>query len=197
MDEIIWKAREVKDKIADPKLLELLGEVMPIYNTSEFYVKVAGLGSVFPDVKVTGMGSFQYQNRILFQYVLKRKVEATKEIYEACRKTGSLAGYDFAVVDNRYANSFYLLFLREGDSFRKYAPLPQPGQLSVSQREELYRALEALAKEGVFPPLGAISRRKADGELRLFDYSGVIVDKGANPSRKQEYLDFHRKILAL
>lgn len=197
MGDIVWKAREVKDKIADQQLLEILRSVMPIYLTSDFYVKIAGLGAYSPDVTVTGMGSFVYQNRVLFQFVSKTKVELTKEIYECCRKTGRLADYSFAVVDNRSANRFSLTFLSEGESFDQYAPLRESAELSLPQREELFRSLRVLAEEGIFIPLHSVSVHKTTGEFRLFDFSGVIADHSGDGKQKEEYLDFHKKILLI
>ena len=194
MEDIIWKKSEVKEKITDPQLLEILWRVMPIYLTSDFFLEVARLGGL-QDVTVTGMGSFAYRNRVLFQFVPKTKVELTKEIYECCRKTGRLADYGFAVVDNRSANRFSLTFLSGEESFDQYLPVPEPAELSLPQREELFRSFRALAEEGIFVPLHSVSVHKTTGEFRLFDFSKIIANPSVDGKQKEEYLEFHRKIL--
>lgn len=56
--DIIWDPREVKDKITDEHLLDIIFKVMPIYSTNDFLCKIASLRSYSQDVTVTGMGSF-------------------------------------------------------------------------------------------------------------------------------------------
>lgn len=197
MDKIIWTPRELRQNLADQDLVNVLGKVMPIYLTSDFLVEVASLGKYSPDVTVTGMGRFLYKNRVLFQHIPHNKVEASKYIYEHCRQTGHLADYAFVAVDNRHANRFYLIFLDSDDSFANYVPLQEPASLNPSQRQILYASIETLADQGIFVPIYSISCDKRTGDFRLFDYTGIIVDQSVNAGQKQEYLDFHRKLLLL
>jgi hypothetical protein len=122
-------------------------------------------------------------------------VELTKEIYECCRKTGRLADYGFAVVDNRSANRFSLTFLSGEESFDRYRPMQDPAELSLPQREELFRSFRALAEEGIFVPLYSVSVHTTTGDFRLFDFSKIIANPSLDGKQKEEYLEFHRKIL--
>lgn len=108
-----------------------------------------------------------------------------------------MADYDFAVVDNRHANRFYLIFFHENDSFANYTGLPEPAALDYSQRNALYCSLNALADVGVFVPLDAVLYNKTTGRFSLFDYSGVIIDETVDADQKQEYIDLHKKFLLI
>ncbi len=195
--DIIWKPNEVKHKITDEHLLDIIFKVMPIYSTNDFFLKIYNLNYYSQDVTVTGLGSFLYKNSVLFKHIPHNKVESSKDIYECCRQTGHLADYDFAVVDNKHANRFYLIFLYDNDSFANYTQLPEPAALSHSQRCTLFCSLKALADEGVFVPLYSISYNKTTGGFCLFDYSGVIIDRSENAEQKQEYIDAHRDFLLI
>lgn len=195
MNDLIWNSREVKDKISDKNLMDIIWEILPIYSTTDFYQKIYNLRSFSQDITAIGMGSFWYKNSVHLQYVPRNKVENAKYIYECCHHTGHLADYDFAAVNNKHANSFYLLFLYDNDSFANYSELQNPAELSQSQRNTLFCSLKSLADEGVFVPLYSISYNKTTGEFSLFDYSDVIVDKSVDVVQKQEYIDFHKKIL--
>lgn len=197
MSDLIWQSRDVKHNITDPHLLDVLGEVLPIYSTSDFFLKVASLGNYSRDVTVTGMGSFQYREKVLFQFIPRNKAENAKCIYERCRQAGYLADYGFAVVDNKRGNWFYLIFLSESDSFANYTHLPAPELLSQTQRNTLFCALEKLAEESIFVPLYSVSYNKTTGTFSLFDYSSVIVDSSADAGQKQEYIEAHKKYLLL
>lgn len=197
MNDLIWNYREVKDKITDQNLMDILRIIMPIYNTSDFHKKIYGLRFSRQDITAIGMGSFWYKNSVHLMYLPRSKVESAGCIYECCKQTGHLADYDFAVVNNRYANSFYLIFLYDNDSYAKYTELPSPAELSHSQRNTLFCSLKALADEGVFVPLYSISYNKTTGGFSLFDYSSVIVDKSMDVVQKQKYIDLHKKSLLL
>lgn len=197
MGDLIWNSREVKDKITDKRLLDILWEIMPIYNTSDFHEKIYGLRFYRQDITAIGMGSFWYKNSVHLMYLPRNKVESAACIYECCKQAGHLADYDFAVVNNRYANSFYLIFLYDNDSYAKYTELPSPAELSHSQRNTLFCSLKALADEGVFVPLYSIRYNKTTGGFSLFDYSSVIIDKSENAEQKQEYIDAHKRFLLI
>jgi hypothetical protein len=197
MCDIIWKPLEVKHKITDPHLYDVIRQVLPIYSTSDFFVEIAGLRAYSKDVTVTGLGSFLYKNNVLFKHIPHNKVESSKDICECCRRTGHLADYGFAVVDNKHANRFYLIFLNENDTFANYTCLPDPAELRPAQRQELFASLKALADEGIFVPLHSIFYNKSTGGFSLFHYSEVIIDRSGNDQQKQEYMDLHKKILLL
>ena len=110
MNGLIWNSREVKDKITDKNLMDILSEIMPIYRTSDFHEKIYGLRFCCQDITAIGMGSFWYKNTVHLQYLPRNKVESAACIYECCKQTGHLADYDFAAVNNKHANSFYLIF---------------------------------------------------------------------------------------
>ena len=197
MSDLIWRSLDIKHKITDAHLLDILGEVLPIYSTSDFFLKVASLGNYSRDVTVTGMGRFQYRDKVLFQYIPRNKAESAKCIYERCRQVGHLADYRFAVVDNKRGNWFYLIFLSESDSFSNYTHLPAPEALSPDQRNTLFCALEKLAQEGIFVPLYSVSYNKTAGTFSLLDYSDSIVDSSADSGQKREYIEAHKKYLLL
>ena len=197
MNDLIWNSRDVKEKIADQNLLDIVWEILPIYSTTDFYQKIYNLRSFSRDITAVGMGCFWYQDRVHLRYLPRNKVEHAKYIYECCHQTGHLADYDFAAVNNKHANSFYFIFLSDNDSFSAYSELQNPAELPQSQRSTLLCSLKALAEEGVFVPLYAISYSKTTGCFSLFDYSSVIVDKSMDAVQKKEYIDFHEKLLLL
>ena len=197
MNDLIWDVRDIQNKIADENLMKILWEITPIYSTSDFYHEIISLCSSHRDMTAAGLGCFRYKNHVHFQFLPRNKTEHAAFIYDCCRQTGHLADYRFAAVANRYANSFYLIFLPAGESFDRISELPPPADLDRSHRDSLFRTLAEAAELGVFIPLHSISYNRTTGGFALYDYSRVTVDRKGTAEQKREYLDLQKKLLFL
>ena len=197
MSDIIWQPHDIEHKIDDKHLLEVVIELIITYSTGDFLRKISRLGVDDQDIAVKGIGNFIYKNNVLFNYIAINKIESSKFVYEMCNQTGHLADYRFAVVDNRMANSFCMIFLYENDSFADYIGLPDPSALNRSQRNKLFRSIRKLAEDGIALPVDSIFYDTKTGTFSLFDYSNVVTDGFQDATEKREYINAYKEFLLL
>ena len=81
--------KEIMQKIKDPDFCNILGELMPIYSTSDLMREIADLSSKDKNVNMIGIGSFSFKDSYIFNYLPKNKKETTQIAYQRGTQIGS------------------------------------------------------------------------------------------------------------
>lgn len=192
------KPKEIMQKIQDDDFCSVLGDLVPIYNTSDLMIKIADLSSKDKNVSMIGMGSFSFKDSYVFNYVPKNKKETTQIAYQRGTQIGSkLMDYDLSVVDNKHANSFAVINFSNSDKTGKYSSITSFSDIDKEKRTKLFDDIQQLAKQGVTFPVHAIFYNQQNNSFRILDFSDVKIDGFSTVEEKKDYFEYYKNFLGL
>lgn len=192
------KPKEITQKIDDADFRNVLGKLIPIYNTSDLMVKIAELSSKDKNVNMIGMGTFSFKDSYIFNYLPRSKKETTQIAYQRGAQIGSkLMDYNLIVVDNKHANSFAVINFSDTNEAGKYSSITSFPDIDVEERTKLFVDVQQLAKQGITFPVNAIFYNQQNNSFKILDFSNLKIDGFLTPEEKKNYIEYYKNFLGL
>ena len=172
-----------------------LMEIIPIYNTSDFLVKMHQLPCYYKECKQASLGRIFYEDEYLVGYLDKLKVKSAYPAYCAGYELKSpLMAYEFMVFDNKHANSIGII---HHYGVRRYDSLWMSHPIDPDVRKELYENLCAFAQRGFWIAPDALAYCPETRDFKVLDFQNVRLKQPVDPVAMGEYLTQYRRLLKI